>query len=105
MSVVEACPHRLTQSQTLAMQAYLQQVFEGKIDFEGQKKVETLVRTVIIAATIGSFLLGFALQSLRITLGAFSIACVVLYLIVIPPWPMYRRHPVQWLQAKQGKVQ
>ncbi|KAF9817908.1 hypothetical protein IEO21_03102 [Rhodonia placenta] len=86
------------------MLEYIQKVFEGKIDFEGQNLVEQIVRITLFAATVVSFLLGFALQSLQVTFGAFSVVTVALFLVVLPPWPMYNRYPVQWLPAQDTKA-
>ncbi|KAI0631456.1 microsomal signal peptidase subunit, partial [Trametes polyzona] len=85
------------------MSDVLQKLIEGKIDFEGQKLVERIARDTLIAATVISFVVGFALQSLRVTFGLFALFVVVLTLVVIPPWPMFNRHPVTWLPAKETK--
>lgn len=85
-----------------ALQAKVQSLFEGKIDFEGQKKVEQISRVTLVAATIVSFIIGFALQSLRVTFGVFAVVNIVLFLVVIPPWPMFNQHPVKWLPAKSS---
>jgi len=82
----------------------LQQLIDGKIDFEGQKRVEQIVRTTLVGATVVSFILGFVLQSLRVTFGTFGLATVVLFLVTVPPWPMYNQHPVQWLPVKESKA-
>ncbi|KAI0922431.1 hypothetical protein AcV7_005967 [Taiwanofungus camphoratus] len=87
------------------MNEYFQQLLDGKIDFEGQKDVERIARATLIASTILSFLVGFALQSLRVTFGLVSLSTIALFLIVVPPWPMYNRHPVQWLPVKEHKSQ
>ncbi|TFK70982.1 microsomal signal peptidase 12 kDa subunit [Pluteus cervinus] len=71
--------------------------FEGKIDFVGQQQVDTIVRYVLVITTILSFVVGFSLQSLSATFGIFGGSTLLLALAVIPPWPMYNRHPVQWL--------
>ncbi|KIP07611.1 hypothetical protein PHLGIDRAFT_89347 [Phlebiopsis gigantea 11061_1 CR5-6] len=83
-----------------ALQAKVQSLVEGKIDFEGQKKVEVLTRVILVAATIISFIVGLALQSLRATFGIFSVTIIVLSLVIVPPWPIYNKHPVKWLPAK-----
>ncbi|KAF8556595.1 microsomal signal peptidase 12 kDa subunit [Imleria badia] len=75
-------------------------LLEGKIDFYGQKKADDVVRIASIASTILSFVLGFALQSLRITMGTFALCTVVLALVVLPPWPAFNKHPVQWQAAQ-----
>ncbi|KAF8842822.1 hypothetical protein PAXINDRAFT_98827 [Paxillus involutus ATCC 200175] len=81
--------------------AYLQDLIEGKIDFHGQKQADDIVRIAFIASSILSFILGFALGSLRVTMGAFSLSTVVLSLVVLPPWPKYNKHPVKWLPAQE----
>ncbi|KAH9920601.1 microsomal signal peptidase [Fomitopsis serialis] len=77
--------------------------FEGKIDFEGQKFVEDITKFTLIAAAVFAFIVGALFQSLRVTLGIFGVASIVLCLVVFPPWPMYNRHPVQWLPTKESK--
>ncbi|GBE85797.1 microsomal signal peptidase subunit [Sparassis latifolia] len=88
----------------LIMNEYLQQLLDGKIDFEGQKLVEQIVKITLISSTIFSFLLGFALQSLQVTFGIFALSVIVLCLVVLPHWPVYNRHPVQWLPVKDKKT-
>ncbi|KAI0821803.1 hypothetical protein BC628DRAFT_1393734 [Trametes gibbosa] len=116
------------------MSEFLQKLVEGKIDFEGQKRVERIARDTLIASTAISFLAGFALQSLRVTFGLFALSVIVLSLCrrcpavapfirfcpmsclnapltptssqaVVPPWPVYNRHPVAWLPAKETKTE
>ncbi|KAI0354422.1 microsomal signal peptidase subunit [Trametes cingulata] len=87
------------------MSEFVQKLVEGKIDFEGQKLVERIARDALIAATAVSFVAGFALQSLRVTFGLFALFVVVLSIVVIPPWPMYNRHPVTWLPVKETKAE
>ncbi|KAF9224788.1 hypothetical protein BS17DRAFT_779037 [Gyrodon lividus] len=117
--------------------AYLQDLIEGKTDFYGQKQADDIVRIVLIGSSVSttqpleslsvnrqqvlSFVLGFALGSLRVTLGAFSLSTVVLSLVratehpcarrcsqtssnrqvVLPPWSMYNKHPVKWLPSQE----
>ncbi|KAK7682027.1 hypothetical protein QCA50_014991 [Cerrena zonata] len=88
----------------LSMNDYVQSLLEGKIDFEGQKQVDNIARFALIAATVISFIIGFALQSLRVTFGTFGGAVIILSLIIIPPWPAYNRHPVKWLPIIEKKA-
>ncbi|KAA1473218.1 microsomal signal peptidase 12 kDa subunit [Dentipellis sp. KUC8613] len=87
----------------MSLPASVQQLLDGKIDFEGQKTVDTLTRFVLVTLTAVSFVLGCALQSLRATFGLYGVGVAVLLLVVIPPWPMYNAHPVQWLPALEEK--
>ncbi|KAF8645359.1 hypothetical protein AX16_007862 [Volvariella volvacea WC 439] len=96
----------------------LQELTEGRIDFVGQQLVDRIARIVLVAATVCdtlrgvlcshllqvvSFLAGFSLQSLRVTFSIFGGSAVLLALVVLPPWPMYNRHPVRWLPAIEEK--
>ncbi|OCB83891.1 hypothetical protein A7U60_g9097 [Sanghuangporus baumii] len=83
------------------MASILQDALEGKIDFEGQRHADWLVRNALIATTILSFILGFAFHSLRVTFGTLALGTVLLIVAVVPPWPMYRKHPAKWLPVKK----
>ncbi|KIJ62402.1 hypothetical protein HYDPIDRAFT_94532 [Hydnomerulius pinastri MD-312] len=73
----------------------------GIQDFHGQKRTDDIVRIVLIASSVISFVLGFAMGSLRVTMGTFSLSTLALSLVVLPPWPMYNKHPVKWLPAQE----
>ncbi|KAI1768668.1 SPC12-domain-containing protein [Hypoxylon sp. FL1150] len=70
---------------------------DGQIDFEGQKLAELLATTVLAIVGGISFLVGFLLQdialALKIGLGGTALA----FLLIVPPWPFFNRHPVKWL--------
>jgi len=83
------------------MTSFIQEFMEGKIDFAGQKSVESIVKIVLVATTIVSFILGFALQDLRVTFGILTLSTVTLTLVVLPAWPMFNRHPVKWLPVEK----
>ncbi|CAL1702540.1 unnamed protein product [Somion occarium] len=85
------------------MNEYIQSLLEGRIDFEGQKVVEKLARLTLIAVTAVSFILGFALQSLRVTFTLLGASVILLSLVVLPPWGAYNRHPVKWLPPIEKK--
>ncbi|EGN97580.1 hypothetical protein SERLA73DRAFT_184338 [Serpula lacrymans var. lacrymans S7.3] len=86
------------------MANYIQGLLEGKIvNFQGQKVADDIVKYALIASTIFSFILGFALQSLRVTFGTLGFSTIVLCLVVLPPWSMYNQHPVKWLPVEETK--
>jgi len=70
---------------------------EGKIDFAGQNSVELISRIVLVTSMAVAFIVGFALQDMRVTFGILAVTIVALALVVLPPWPMLNRHPVKWL--------
>ncbi|KAG2070819.1 microsomal signal peptidase 12 kDa subunit, partial [Suillus decipiens] len=65
-------------------------------DFKGQKTADDIVRVVLITSTFLSFVIGFVFSSLMITMSTFALCTVALSLVVLPPWPMFNRHPVTW---------
>ncbi|CAO3588808.1 unnamed protein product [Absidia cylindrospora] len=82
----------------------LAEYFECTIDFEGQRLAENLTYYILISAFLIGFITGYALESMQLTLAIFGIGFVAACLFAIPPWPMYRRHPVPWIEAtKEGK--
>ncbi|PSR74582.1 hypothetical protein PHLCEN_2v9759 [Hermanssonia centrifuga] len=87
-----------------ALPESVQRLVEGKIDFEGQKRVDQITRVALVAITIVSFLVGFALQSLRATFGTFGSSTILLILVVVPQWPIYNHHPVTWLPVKEKEA-
>ncbi|KAI0315943.1 microsomal signal peptidase subunit [Amylostereum chailletii] len=87
------------------MTSSLQQMLEGNIDFEGQKLVEWMSQIVLFLLTAISFIAGFVSQSLQVTFALFGLGVLVLVLVVIPPWPVYNRHPVKWLPVLETKKQ
>ncbi|GAW00649.1 microsomal signal peptidase 12 kDa subunit-domain-containing protein [Lentinula edodes] len=89
------------------MSGNIQDYFEGKIDFVGQQRVDEIARIWLFSFTALSFLLGFALQSLKISFVLLGASTVVLCAIVLPAWPMYNKHPVKWLpvlKLPEGKA-
>ncbi|KAF8907032.1 microsomal signal peptidase subunit [Gymnopilus junonius] len=87
------------------MSSFLQEITEGKIDYSGQALVDLISKVTLSAAGIAAFCAGFALQDLRITFGIIGLAVVTLTLLVVPPWPIFRRHPVKWLPAAKAKAE
>jgi len=79
------------------------QVFYKNIDFEGQRVTEKATHYALVIISIFSFLAGFALQSLQATFVLFGGLVLVLSLVIIPPWPAYNAHPVEWLPSKGTK--
>ncbi|KAH9966994.1 microsomal signal peptidase [Russula compacta] len=81
----------------------LQQYFEGKIDFEGQKLVERIAHYAVIELAVFSFFIGFLFQSIQVTFVVFGLGVAAILALIIPPWPMYNQNPVAWLPRKETK--
>ncbi|KAL8871025.1 MAG: hypothetical protein Q9198_007499 [Flavoplaca austrocitrina] len=79
-----------------------QDLFEGQIDFEGQKLTE-LFSTIILAITgLLAFILGFAQGNIWFTLWIGLGGTALAFLVVVPPYPIYNENPEQWLRANSG---
>lgn len=80
--------------------------FEGKIDFEGQKRADRFNSYILISSTVIALIAGYVLQSMILTFGIYGAGVLASCLVVVPPWPMYNQHPVTWLPSlkQQGKV-
>uniref|UniRef100_A0A0N5BV14 Signal peptidase complex subunit 1 n=1 Tax=Strongyloides papillosus TaxID=174720 RepID=A0A0N5BV14_STREA len=71
--------------------------FSTHMDFHGQQKAERIYEIIIVMSAIIGFFIGFFTQQIShmvFSIGfGFALSCIV----VLPPWPCFRKHPVQWL--------
>ncbi|TPX10796.1 uncharacterized protein E0L32_008185 [Thyridium curvatum] len=80
----------------------VREVAEGQIDFEGQKLAELLATVLLSAVGAISFLVGYALQDIKLAVYIGLGGTLLTFLLVIPPWPFFNRHPVKWLPVGGG---
>ncbi|MBN3308703.1 signal peptidase complex subunit 1 [Amia ocellicauda] len=66
------------------------------MDYKGQKLAEQIFQGIILVSAIIGFIYGLIIEqfgwTVYIVLGGFAVSC----LLTLPPWPMYRRHPLTW---------
>jgi len=79
---------------------YVQNLVEGKIDFEGQRLTDDVKNFSLIGSTIIAFVFGFLTQSLLNTFVILGFSTAVLCTVIVPPWSYYNNHPVKWLPVK-----
>ncbi|BGO96895.1 hypothetical protein RTG_00318 [Rhodotorula toruloides ATCC 204091] len=75
----------------------LRDSLECKIDFVGQDLVEQRARVILWASAAVAFVLGFALQNLKVTFAIFTLGFLGCLAVTLPPLPAYNAHPVKWL--------
>lgn len=75
----------------------VRELAEGQIDFEGQRLAEWLATALLAAVGAVSFLVGFFLQDIKLALYIGLAGTALTLLAVVPPWPLFNRHPVKWL--------
>ncbi|CAI0649964.1 unnamed protein product [Colletotrichum noveboracense] len=68
-------------------------------DFEGQKLADLLATLVLSASGALAFLVGFFLQDIKLAVYIGLAGTALTFLLVVPPWPFYKRHPVKWLES------
>jgi len=83
------------------LQSQVKKLFEGRIDFEGQRFVEKLIHYSLSSFVAIAFVVGFVRQSLFDTFTIFGSLTLCLALVVVPPWPYLNRHSVTWLAPVQ----
>jgi signal peptidase complex subunit 1 len=75
---------------------------DGQIDFEGQKLADTLATFLLSAVGAIAFLIGFFLQDIALALKVGLAGTALTFLVIVPPWPFFKQHPVNWLPVGGG---
>ncbi|CZT21479.1 related to microsomal signal peptidase 12kDa subunit [Ramularia collo-cygni] len=89
------------------MDAILEQarvIYEGEIDFSGQRLAELLTYTLLTLSGILAFLVGFSTQDIYKTLYIGGVGTLLTFVVVVPPWPYFQKNPLAWLPARTGAV-
>ncbi|KAJ1111597.1 hypothetical protein NDU88_008914 [Pleurodeles waltl] len=73
-----------------------------QMDYKGQKLAEQIFQGIIIVSAVIGFVYGYMIEqfgwTVYIVMAGFALSC----LLTLPPWPMYRRHPLKWLPAQDS---
>uniref|UniRef100_A0A1I7RL36 Signal peptidase complex subunit 1 n=1 Tax=Bursaphelenchus xylophilus TaxID=6326 RepID=A0A1I7RL36_BURXY len=75
--------------------------FSTHMDFVGQQKAERIMQVILVISGIIGFLVGFWFE--RISFMVFTIlgGSAFAGLIMLPPWPCFRRNALNWQPALQ----
>ena len=66
------------------------------IDYEGQRKAERIFQVILVVHGVLGFLAGYLTQQLSVTIYTIGVGFALSCLAVLPPWPMYRKNPLNW---------
>ncbi|KAI6301955.1 hypothetical protein MCOR33_002577 [Pyricularia grisea] len=77
-------------------------IFEGQIDFQGQKLADNLATILISIVGTLSFIIGYLLQDIKLAVYIGLGGTALTFALVLPPWPFFNRHPVKWLPVGGG---
>lgn len=80
----------------------IQDVLEGPIDFEGQRIAEPICNILLSVTAAIAFIVGYLQQDIYLTLWLGLAGSVVTGLTVVPPWPVFNKHPEIWLRSGHG---
>ncbi|KAI8978531.1 microsomal signal peptidase 12kDa subunit [Pilobolus umbonatus] len=71
-------------------------MLECTIDFEGQRIADTITHALLLASGMMSFAVGYYYESMLLLTGVFVAGLLLTLILVLPPWPMYTKHPQPW---------
>ncbi|KAL2740606.1 signal peptidase complex subunit 1 [Vespula squamosa] len=66
------------------------------MDYDGQARAERLSRVIITLFGVVGLIWGYLIQQFSQTIYILGAGFVMATLITVPPWPMYRRKPLDW---------
>ncbi|XP_005180573.1 signal peptidase complex subunit 1 [Musca domestica] len=70
------------------------------MDFVGQHKAEMYSRFIITLFGVVGLIWGAITQQFSQTVYTLGAGFILASLLTIPPWPMYRRNPLNWQKPK-----
>ncbi|XP_050997026.1 signal peptidase complex subunit 1 [Acomys russatus] len=72
-----------------------------QMDYKGQKLAEQMFQGIILFSAVVGFIYGYVAEqfgwTVYIVMAGFAFSC----LLTLPPWPIYRRHPLKWLPVQE----
>ncbi|XP_043934815.1 signal peptidase complex subunit 1 [Protopterus annectens] len=76
-----------------------------QMDFKGQKLAEHIFQIIIVVSAVIGFAYGYMIEqfgwTVYVVLAGFAVSC----LLTLPPWPMYRRHPLKWQPVQELRTE
>ncbi|XP_043193076.1 signal peptidase complex subunit 1-like [Amphibalanus amphitrite] len=72
------------------------------MDYEGQKWAERLFQVIIVLFGVVGLVWGYSIQQFSQTVYILGAGVALACLLTLPPWPMYRRHPLNWQKPRSA---
>jgi len=69
------------------------------MDYDGQRRAEKIFQIIILLAAVAGLAWGFVSEKFSFTVYTLGGGFLLSSLLVLPPWPMYRRKPLKWQKS------
>lgn len=69
------------------------------MDYQGQGRAELLYEVIILVCTIGGAIGAYITQQFSIALYSLLVGFIMSCIVCLPPWPIFKRHPIKWQAA------
>ncbi|CAK5006960.1 unnamed protein product [Meloidogyne enterolobii] len=66
--------------------------------------LQNLSTVILVVHGVLGFIAGYMVQQLSVTIYTVGIGFAISCLVVLPPWPFYRRNPLNWQPNPQKDV-
>ncbi|BES87696.1 Signal peptidase [Nesidiocoris tenuis] len=70
------------------------------MDYDGQHRAEKLSRIIITLFGAVGLIWGYIIQRFSQTVYIVGAGFVLAAIVTVPPWPMYRRKPLNWQKPR-----
>lgn len=60
------------------------------------------IQLLTVSAQAIAFIVGYVLQDIKLALYIALGGAAIVFVLVVPPWPFFNRHPVKWLPVGGG---
>lgn len=68
------------------------------MDWDGQKVSEQLMQYLLLASALVALLSGYVAGSFRSMLHIYLAGVAVTFMLTVPDWPFFNRHPFTWAE-------
>ncbi|KAE8707285.1 putative signal peptidase complex subunit 1 [Hibiscus syriacus] len=73
------------------------------MDWQGQKLVEQIMQIMLLVFAVIAFVAGYVLGSFRMMMIVYAGGVALTALITVPNWPLFNRHPLNWLDPSEAE--
>jgi len=72
------------------------------MDWQGQKVAEQLMQILLLVSAVIAFITGYFVGSFQMMILVYAGGVVLTALMVVPNWPFFNRHPLNWLDPAEA---